>query len=131
MIEFCIRIIHIFDHIDKKSKDKENSEYDRLSILVFLPGIHEIEDMHFALTSEKYADMKWDVIILHSLISTEDQENVFKKPPTNYRRIILSTNIAESSITVPDVKYGVYLSIDKTFPHGQIDENARLPIFCF
>lgn len=103
--EFSARIIHIFDRIDKKNNDTSD-EYDRSAVLVFLPGFGEIEEMRNVLLSEKHVDAKWDIIILHSLISTEDQENIFKKPPINYRRIILSTNIAESSITVPDVKYG-------------------------
>ncbi|XP_032673837.1 probable ATP-dependent RNA helicase spindle-E isoform X2 [Odontomachus brunneus] len=104
MIEYCIRIIHIFDHIDEKNKVKDN-EHKRLAVLIFLPGIQEIEDIRIALLSKKYENMKWDIIILHSLISTDEQENIFKKPRNDYRRIILSTNIAESSVTVPDVKY--------------------------
>lgn len=43
---------------------------------------------------------------LHSLISAEEQIKVFHRAPAGYRKIILSTNMAESSITVPDVKYG-------------------------
>jgi hypothetical protein len=43
---------------------------------------------------------------LHSTITTEEQESVFKLPPAGCRKIILSTNIAESSITVPDIVYG-------------------------
>jgi len=104
MAEFAARIIHIFDGIDKKNDDDTN---DRSAVLIFLPGFGEIEELRAILLSENDADAKWDIIILHSLISTEEQENIFKKPPKNYRRIILSTNIAESSITVPDVKYGM------------------------
>ncbi|XP_014473196.1 PREDICTED: putative ATP-dependent RNA helicase TDRD9 isoform X2 [Dinoponera quadriceps] len=112
LTEFCIRIIHIFDHIDKKNNSRDGG-YNRLGVLVFLPGIYEIEDMRAALTSNKYKDMKWDIIILHSLISTEEQENIFKKLPDDHRRIILSTNIAESSITVPDVKYVIDFCLTK------------------
>lgn len=108
MIEFCIRIIYIFDYIDKNSCD-QNSSYSRSAVLIFLPGISEIEDLYDAFSSAKYADLKWDMVILHSLISTDDQEKVFKQPRKDYRRLILATNIAESSITVPDVKYGMHL----------------------
>lgn len=108
MAEFSARIIHVFDSIDKKNNDtSDTSEYERSTVLMFLPGFGEIEDLRAVLLSSKYADAKWDIIILHSLISTEEQENIFKKPPKNFRRIILSTNIAESSITVPNVKYGM------------------------
>ncbi|EFN75974.1 probable ATP-dependent RNA helicase spindle-E [Harpegnathos saltator] len=112
MIEFCIRIIHIFDHIDKKSNDKDGRQ-NIFAVLIFLPGIQEIEELRCALSLDKYSDMKWDIIILHSLISTEDQEKIFKKPFKGYRRIILSTNIAESSVTVPDVKYVIDFCLTK------------------
>lgn len=49
---------------------------------------------------------QWKVLILHSLVSSEEQREVFKPVEGGLRKIILSTNIAESSITVPDVKYG-------------------------
>lgn len=111
MAEFCARIILIFDRIDKKSNDSE-SIYERHAVLIFLPGLPEIEELRSELLSAKYANANWDIIILHSLISTEDQENIFKKPPKDFRRIILSTNIAESSVTVPDVKYGTLSSIE-------------------
>lgn len=111
LVEFCARIMIIFDRVDKRSNDDSNGAYERHAVLVFLPGLSEIEDLRSILLSAKYADAKWDVVILHSLISTEDQENIFKKPPKDFRRIILSTNIAESSLTVPDVKYGM-LSIE-------------------
>jgi len=106
MAEFAARIIHIFDGIDKKYDDTN----ERSAVLIFLPGFGEIEELRAILLSEN--DAEWDIIILHSLISTEEQENIFKKPPKNYRRIILSTNIAESSITVPDVKYGMLINQD-------------------
>lgn len=45
---------------------------------------------------------------MHSLVSTEEQQSIFQPGDEKVRKIILSTNIAESSITVPDVKYGKY-----------------------
>uniref|UniRef100_A0A4W3JI39 ATP-dependent RNA helicase TDRD9 n=1 Tax=Callorhinchus milii TaxID=7868 RepID=A0A4W3JI39_CALMI len=42
---------------------------------------------------------------LHSSVTLEEQNDAFLTPVPGYRKIILSTNIAESSITVPDVKY--------------------------
>lgn len=45
-------------------------------------------------------------IRLHSSISPAEQQKVFHRAPPGHRKIILATNIAESSITVPDVKYG-------------------------
>lgn len=52
------------------------------------------------------SSIKWRIIVLHSNIEADKQLNIFKKTEPNTRKIILSTNIAESSITVPDVRYG-------------------------
>lgn len=45
-------------------------------------------------------------IILHSTITSAQTQLAMQKTNENIRKIILATNIAESSITVPDVKYG-------------------------
>lgn len=50
-------------------------------------------------------NLQWKILILHSLISTEEQQSIFQHVE-DARKIILSTNIAESSITVPDVEIG-------------------------
>lgn len=47
----------------------------------------------------------WDLYILHSTINKKDQDQIFRPVPPNVRKIILSTNIAESSLTIPNVKY--------------------------
>lgn len=56
-------------------------------------------------SSSKYL---WHIIPLHSSITRKEQNQVFQLPSDGYRKVILSTNIAESSITVPDVEYGKY-----------------------
>lgn len=53
-----------------------------------------------------FRNHKWILIPLHSSITSEEQDRIFEKPPLDHRKIILSTNIAESSITVPDIGYG-------------------------
>lgn len=113
MMDFCAHIIIVLDELDMRADDAYDSKtglYNRHVILVFLPGIHEIEEMHSILSSAKYKNSKWDIIVLHSLVTNEEQQQIFERTPKGYRRIILSTNIAESSITVPDVKYGMTMS---------------------
>lgn len=111
MLEFCVNLIKVLDDVDMKADDakydSETNLYERHVILIFLPGINEIEEINNLLCLPKHEQSKWDIVILHSSITSEEQQRIFQKPPHGYRRLILSTNIAESSITVPDVKYGL------------------------
>uniref|UniRef100_A0A4W3JI68 RNA helicase n=1 Tax=Callorhinchus milii TaxID=7868 RepID=A0A4W3JI68_CALMI len=71
--------------------------------LSFSIGIAEINYMHDVFTS--MVQKRLHVYPLHSSVTLEEQNDAFLTPVPGYRKIILSTNIAESSITVPDVKY--------------------------
>ncbi|ORY85077.1 P-loop containing nucleoside triphosphate hydrolase protein [Protomyces lactucae-debilis] len=82
------------------------------SILVFLPGLAEITALNRLLTTTKplgvdiVSEPMFKIYMLHSAIPQMQQE-VFEKLAPGYRKIILSTNIAETSITIPDVVYVV------------------------
>ncbi|MCR5605860.1 MAG: DEAD/DEAH box helicase [Treponema sp.] len=72
---------------------------DKGSILVFLPGLKEI-----LKTKEELENVNAEILTLHSSISMDMQKKVLsKKNNENIRRVILSSAIAETSITVPDV----------------------------
>lgn len=84
----------------------------RGSILVFLPGLEEINRMDRLLMDEATL-RRWWILPLHSSITTEEQALVFERAQPGYRKIILSTNIAESSITVADIKYVIDFCLTK------------------
>lgn len=119
-MKFCMRLVDVFDDIDRETEyDGDDPEIvdgykPRHATLIFLPGIWEIEEMHNLMSAEAAAS-KWDIVILHSSITNEEQRKVFDPPPKGHRRVILSTNIAESSITINDVKYGKFSNGYKTF----------------
>ncbi|XP_075058122.1 ATP-dependent DNA/RNA helicase DHX36 [Mixophyes fleayi] len=74
------------------------------AILVFLPGWDNISTLHDLLMSQVMFKSEWFIIIpLHSLMPTVNQTQVFKTPPPGVRKIIIATNIAETSITIDDV----------------------------
>lgn len=52
-------------------------------------------------------DGSWWVLPLHSSVSPEDQRGAFAVPPPGVRKIVLATNIAETSLTIADVVYVV------------------------
>lgn len=124
MMNFCTKLIIVFDEIDKtcqdftdeddnndndnEDNDEDENSFQRHVVLVFMPGIYEIEEMHDILKMPIHQNWNWDIVVMHSSITSDEQEKIFQKPPRGHRRIILSTNISESSITVPDVRYGLY-----------------------
>uniref|UniRef100_A0AAQ5ZBL0 RNA helicase n=1 Tax=Amphiprion ocellaris TaxID=80972 RepID=A0AAQ5ZBL0_AMPOC len=79
------------------------------AVLIFLPGYDEIvalrdrilyDDKRFFIHSDRY-----QVFTLHSDMQTLDQKKAMKTSPPGVRKIILSTNIAETSITINDVVF--------------------------
>lgn len=78
------------------------------TILVFLPGWGEISECLKLLREESQFISSLRLLPLHSLLPLNDQHEIFKKPEReNIRKVILSTSIAESSITVEDVVFVV------------------------
>ncbi len=75
-------------------------------ILVFLPGEREIRDTaeHLRKYQGRSAKLKHtEVLPLFARLSIEDQQKIFR--PHSSRRIVLATNVAETSLTVPGIKY--------------------------
>ncbi|XP_073752050.1 ATP-dependent RNA helicase TDRD9 isoform X3 [Callorhinus ursinus] len=115
--EVAVSLIQMFDNLDMEergSKTWSGAQFvlERSSVLVFLPGLGEINYMHELLTNMVHKRLQ--VYPLHSSVTLEEQNNVFLSPVPGYRKIILSTNIAESSVTVPDVKYVIDFCLTRT-----------------
>uniref|UniRef100_H2ZYQ6 ATP-dependent RNA helicase TDRD9 n=1 Tax=Latimeria chalumnae TaxID=7897 RepID=H2ZYQ6_LATCH len=94
--------------------EKKSSSFiaHRGSVLIFLPGLAEINYLHELLTNVVHNRLQ--VYPLHSSVTLDEQNDVFLTPVPGYRKIILSTNIAESSVTVPDVKYVIDFCLTRT-----------------
>lgn len=81
-----------------------NPQYQQFAkaVLVFLPGIAEIKRVYDMLSGSRIA--QYNVIhALHSSVSSEDQQAAFTIPPHGLGKIVLSTNIAETGVTIPDI----------------------------
>ncbi|NXB90395.1 TDRD9 helicase, partial [Vidua chalybeata] len=108
MYQMAVSLIQSFDELEKRSNREKNfsGTSERGSVLVFLPG--EYIYLHSCL-SDKY--QRWQVYPLHACATLEEQSKVFSPTVPGYRKVILATNVAESSVTVPDVKYGKFLNL--------------------
>ena len=79
------------------------------AILVFLPGWSDISELNKLLTKDSRYQFKdhrsVEIHPLHSMMPTMNQKKIFNKPPKGVRKIVIATNIAETSITIDDVVY--------------------------
>ncbi|EPS71537.1 hypothetical protein M569_03222, partial [Genlisea aurea] len=83
--------------------------YAKGAILVFLPGVPEIDTLldKLVASSRFRGHLSEWLLPLHSSMTPEDQKKVFLKPPDHIRKVIVATNIAETSITIDDIVYVV------------------------
>jgi HrpA-like RNA helicase len=88
------------------------------AVLVFMSGMMEItKAIDEMRRKEMFQGDRIVVYPLHSSLSTSDQARVFDVPPEPVRKVVVSTNIAETSITIEDVVYVV--------DTGRVKENRR------
>lgn len=76
-------------------------------ILVFFSGWDDINRAREKLLASSFFNnpSKFVIISLHSMVPTLEQKKVFKRPPPGCRKIVLSTNLAETAVTIDDIVY--------------------------
>jgi len=95
-------------------------------ILVFLPGEREIRDVadHLRKYQGRSAKLKHiEVLPLFARLSIEDQQKIFKSHSS--RRIVLATNVAETSLTVPGIKYVIdagLARVNRYSPRAKVEQ---------
>ncbi|CUG90189.1 ATP-dependent RNA helicase, putative [Bodo saltans] len=96
-------------------------------ILVFLPGLKEIEDFFQAITDlgQISDSLSPRLFQLHSIIPHIDQKRIFVPAASNECKIILSTNIAETSVTIKDVTVVVDLGFVRRVVYDK-KKNAKI-----
>jgi HrpA-like RNA helicase len=112
-------------HICKASQDDG-------AILAFLPGVREITMTESLLRQQPIFGVDFndvnrhEIHSLHSQVAPDQQSEVLKPPATGCRKIILSTNIAETSLTVPDVQHVIDTGKLRELRYDQVRRITRL-----
>jgi len=122
----------ICDVIEKNNRFLDDPD-DKKSVLVFLPGLFEIFEFMDYLT-EQYEPL-WvrqhlELVPLHSSLCEEEQERAFRSSQRldGKRKVIIATNIAESSITIPDIKYVVDFMLTKEIYYDPMTKSESLQL---
>jgi len=92
-------IADLIEYICKRKLDEDGA------ILVFLSGLGEIKSAMEEISKREGLSDSAVIYPLHSSLSNAEQTAVFQRPPKGKRKIVLSSNIAETSITIDDVVF--------------------------
>ena len=125
--------ILICDIIDKQNTFSDDLDEDKRGILVFLPGLHEI--FEFIDFIRDFYPSQWltnhlELIPLHSSLSQDEQDKAFRNVAfmKGRRKVIIATNIAESSITIPDIKYVIDFMLTKELYYDPVSKSESLQL---
>jgi ATP-dependent helicase HrpA len=102
----------------------EPGEIGNGDILVFLPGEREIRDVGELL--ERELGTRVEVLSLYSRLSWEQQSRIFQRG--SRQRVVLSTNVAETSITVPGIRAVIDSGLARISRYSVRNRLQRLPI---
>jgi len=97
---------------------------DEGDILVFMSGEREIRDAAEFLAGRKYP--RTEILPLYGRLAAADQQKIFSSHPG--RRIVLATNVAETSLTVPGIRYVIDPGFARISRFSQRLKVQRLPI---
>ena len=116
-------IVHAVREIETIEREKGWLHGPR-DVLVFLPGEREIRETADTL---RRADLKGtEILPLYARLSNEEQNRVFA--PHRGRRIVLATNVAETSLTVPGIRYVIDPGLVRISRYSYRAKIQRLPI---
>ncbi|MFT5301945.1 MAG: ATP-dependent helicase HrpA [Mariniblastus sp.] len=105
---------------------RELAGIDDGDMLVFLPTENDIRTLNKKLRATRLPGRQTEILPLYARLSTDQQNQIFQ--PGKARRIVLATNVAESSITVPRIRYVVDTGTARISHYSPRSKVQRLPI---
>ena len=119
MKNLCLFVIAILESIEYESNPNNSG------VLIFLPGIEQIKYLNNYIINYRRKTKKlqiFNIIILHSLLNFTEQKKIFENNNDTIN-LILSTNIAETSITIPKLNFVIDFCLVKQLKY---DENNNI-----
>ena len=110
---------------DLRAMDREQQR-PMGDILVFLPGEREIRDVSQFL--RQAAVDRLDVLPLYARLGAKEQTRIFQPQSQGLQRIVLATNVAETSLTVPGIRYVIDSGLARMSRYSARSRIQRLPI---
>ncbi len=107
-----------------RSIEKAGGRGAARDVLVFQSGEREIFDTAHAL--RRALDDRIEILPLYARLSARDQQRIFK--PSSYRRVVLATNVAETSLTVPNIGFVIDPGLARVSRYSYRSKLQRLPI---
>lgn len=116
--------IQIMQLIDQKYPVTERGD-----LLIFMSGLNEITAVVDAAKEYATAKNNWIILPLHSSLAIVDQDKVFDYAPDGMRKCIVSTNIAETSVTIDGIRFVVDSGKVKEMSYDPTNKMSRLKEF--
>ena len=116
--------IQILQLIDQKYPPTEKGD-----VLIFLSGLNEITAIVDAAREYNEKNKNWIILPLHSTLSIAEQDKVFDYAPDGMRKCIVSTNIAETSVTIDGIRFVVDSGKVKEMSYDPTTKMQRLKEF--
>lgn len=108
----------LIEAVDELMREKSGD------ILIFFSGERDIRDAQDVLLRRQYRNT--EIVPLYARLSAAEQNHIFSAH--NGRRIVLSTNVAETSLTVPGIKFVIDTGVARISRYSQRSKIQRLPI---
>jgi len=87
------------------SSSKRHEDYNDEDSDAEIYGVDNAEDQEFDINEDPHTALDVHVLPLYSQLPMDQQSRVFETPPEGSRLIILATNVAETSLTIPGIRY--------------------------
>ncbi len=114
----------VLETIEREEKQSGQVSHAK-DVLVFLPGENDIRQASLAL---RKSSMRMDVLPLYARLNPKEHGKIFNPPKQSLRRVILATNVAETSLTVPGIGYVIDSGLARISRYSTRAKVQRLPI---